>query len=197
MSFCFNVCRRFAFLIFCIGFVFLTNVFALNLPEDAPILISEANSTRAFVTVPNARRGANSSVKIVNPARQNVVTFYLTNVKDLLEDEGATAFRVEFQDANYYRYPLEIVSFERTQERKNVYALSVRVGGIGDLGDVLVRVTWRGMSSNRCRLSVGFEGGRIQDDEGASPTPMPVTDAPTSRTRVENRAFGVSVSALG
>ncbi|HMS38728.1 MAG TPA: DUF1800 family protein, partial [Pyrinomonadaceae bacterium] len=57
-----------------------------------------------------------------------------------------------------------------------------------ELGDVLVRVTWRGMSSNRCRLSVGFEGGKIKDDDGATPTPMPLTDAPTSKTRIENRA---------
>jgi hypothetical protein len=135
MSLGFNICRRFAFLIFCAAFACLLflngQVSALNLPEDAPILISEADSTRALVTVPNARRGADSSVKIVNPARQNVITFYLTNIKDLLEGEGANAFRIEFQDSNYYRYPLEVVSFERTQERKNVYALSVRVGGIG------------------------------------------------------------------
>jgi uncharacterized protein (DUF1800 family) len=172
--------------IFVFASLFSTKVSALNLPEDAPILISEANSTRAYITVQNGR-GLNSSVKLVQPSRHNIITFYLTNL-DLLEGEGANAFRIEFQDANYYRYPLEIVSFERTEERKNVYALSVRVGEIGDLGDCLVRVTWRGMSSNRVRLSVGYEGGRIRDDEGAVPTPMPITDAPTDRRRVENRA---------
>lgn len=190
MSFGFSVCRRLAFFTYCTFFAcFLLmsgKISATNLPEDAPVLISEANSTRAYITVPN-KRGLDSSVKIVQPARQNVITFYLTNL-ELLEGEGANAFRIEFQDSNYYRYPLEIVSFERTQERKNVYALSVRVGELDNLGDVLVRVTWRGMSSNRCRLSVGFEGGRIQDDEGAVPTPMPITDAPADRKRIENRA---------
>ncbi len=191
MSSDFNTCRRFACLMvgafFLCLLVFGENAFALDLPEDAPVLISEAGSTRVLATV-SGKRGASSPVKIVNPARQNTVTFYLTNIKDLLENEGANAFRVEFQDANYYRYPLEIVSFERTQERKNVYALTVRVGGLNELGDVLVRVTWRGMSSNRCRLSVGFEGGKIQDDAGSIPTPMPLTDTPTSKTQVQNRA---------
>ncbi|HMS43836.1 MAG TPA: hypothetical protein PKE69_26640, partial [Pyrinomonadaceae bacterium] len=135
MSSDFNMCRRFARLMFgavllCL-LVFWGNAFAFALPEDAPILISEAGSTRVLATV-TGKRGADSPVKIVNPARQNTVTFYLTNVKDLLENEGANAFRVEFQDANYYRYPLEIVSFERTQERKNVYALTVRIGGLNE-----------------------------------------------------------------
>lgn len=162
------------------------NISAVNLPEDAPILISETDSTRAYVTVPN-RRGLQSAVKIVQPNRHNLVTFYLTNIKDLLEGEGANAFRAEIQDGNYYRYPLEIVSFEPYAQRRNVYALTVNMQNIGELGDVLVRVTWRGMSSNRVRLSVGFEGGKIQDDTGAVPTPMP-EDLPTDRRRTENRA---------
>ena len=190
MSVGFNACHRLGLLMLCavLACVLLSSakVSAINLPEDAPILISEPNSTRALVTIPN-RRGVNSSVKIVQPARQNIITFYLTNVKDLLEGEGATAFRAELQDANYYRYPLEIVSFERTAERKNVYALSVSLNGISDLGDVLVRVTWRGMSSNRCRLAVGFEGGKIKDDEGAVPTPMPGLE-PTSNEPTQNLA---------
>lgn len=164
----------------------IINISAVNLPEDAPILISETDSTRAYVTVPN-RRGLQSAVKIVQPNRHNLVTFYLTNIRDLLEGEGANAFRAEIQDGNYYRYPLEIVSFESYAQRRNVYALTVNMQNIGELGDVLVRVTWRGMSSNRVRLSVGFEGGKIQDDTGAVPTPMP-EDLPTDRRRTENRA---------
>ncbi|HEX8735613.1 MAG TPA: DUF1800 domain-containing protein, partial [Pyrinomonadaceae bacterium] len=42
-------------------------------------------------------------------------------------------------------------------------------------GDVLVRVTWRGLASNRVRLSLDENGGKIRDDEGAVPTPAPLT----------------------
>ena len=94
MSVGFNACRRVRVFAFCVVWSFILlgaiSVSALNLPEDAPILISQPNSTRALVTVSN-RRGVNSSIKIVQPSRQNVITFYLTNVKDLLEGEGATA----------------------------------------------------------------------------------------------------------
>ncbi|HMT06869.1 MAG TPA: DUF1800 domain-containing protein [Pyrinomonadaceae bacterium] len=151
-----------------------------QMPEDAPILISDAESTAAYATVNGV------SVKAVRPSRDEVVTVYLTNL-DLLEDEGATAFRAEFQDSRYYRYPLQIVGFERTQERKNVYALAIRVAGLPEIGEVLVRVTWRGMTSNRTRLMIGEKGPRIADDEGAFPTPMPGTQTLT-KTRAANRA---------
>jgi uncharacterized protein (DUF1800 family) len=187
-----DACRRrrlSALGVFCCLLLF-GNAFAqtTTLPEDAaPVLISEPNSTRALFTVANAKRGANLPSGVVQPGRRAVVTLFVTNL-DLLEGEGANAFRAELEDSRYYRYPLEIVRFERTPERKQVYALSVRLGDeIGSVGDVLVRVTWRGMSSNRVRLPIGYEGGKIADDEGAAPTPMPGTQ-PTARKPFANRA---------
>jgi uncharacterized protein (DUF1800 family) len=112
------------------------------------------------------------------------VTFYVTNLGELMKDEGRTAFRADVQDANNRRYPLEIISFAPTAERPWVYALTVRLHeGIGDAGDVLLRVTWRGMSSNRVRVAIGHEGGSIPDDEGSTPTPMP--EAPIVHNRTE------------
>ena len=168
------------------------NAFAqtITLPEDAaPVLISEPNSTRALMTVADGKRGASLPTRVIQPGRQAVVTFFVTNL-DLLEGEGVNAFRAEFEDSSHYRYPLEIVRFERTAERKQVYALSVRVGAeIGSVGDVLARVTWRGMSSNRVRLSIGYEGGKIADDDGAVPTPMPGTQpVAVARKLSANRA---------
>jgi uncharacterized protein GlcG (DUF336 family) len=40
-----------------------------------------------------------------------------------------------------------------------------------DLGDVLVRVRYQGLSSNRVRVGLGHIGGGLPDDEGAVPTP--------------------------
>ncbi len=157
--------------------LFTSNVLANNLPEDAPILISQNDSTRAFATVSNPK-GKTSPVKIIEPSRQKNVTFYLTNLKDLFDAEGASAFRAEFEDSRRYRYPLEIISLEPATEYKNVYALNVRLSEMGDLGDVLVRVTWRGMSINRVNFSIGFEGGKIQDDAGAVSTPISVSQFP-------------------
>jgi uncharacterized protein (DUF1800 family) len=152
------------------------SVSAQSLYEDAPILISQPNSTRALTAQPTRGGGLDTSVSVFQPGTKTRITVFVTNLKGLMDDEGATAFRAEFQDARFYRYPLEIVSFEQTAERKWVYALTVRVNGqLGNVGDVLMRVTWRGMSSNRVRVAIGHEGGKIQDDPGAVPTPMPET----------------------
>src|SRR4030095_9149023 len=165
------------------AFVFLASQASLvqaSLPEDAPILVSEPNSTRALVSIgPRSRTGPSFRVIPVGAS----VTFYVTNL-ELLKGEGATAFRADLQDVQSYRYPLEILSFSPTQERPWVYALTVRLhGAIGDVGDALVRVTWRGMSSNRVRVSVGHEGGKIQDDPDSFPTPMP--DGPIIHNQAE------------
>ena len=147
------------------------------LPEDAPILISESNSTRALVSLgPRSRSGPLSRVIPVGAT----ATFYVTNL-ELLKGEGATAFRADIQDVTNARYPLDVLSFEPTAERPWVYALTVRLhGGLGDVGDSLLRVTWRGMSSNRVRVSIGHEGGKMPDDPDSAPTPMP--DGPIVRT---------------
>lgn len=147
----------------------VTVIYGSSLPDDAPVLISEPNSTKALIALP---RGVGSGV--VQPGRQSEITFFVTNL-DLLHGEGATAFRAEFEDSQRIRYPLEIVRFERSAEHKSVYALTVRLEpGIGNIGEVLVRVTWRGMSSNRVRLSIGHEG-KIEEDPDSTPTSMPGT----------------------
>lgn len=175
--------RRLRFLTLIGAFMFLASQalsVQASLPEDAPIVISEADSTRALITIgPGRHRSAPLTVVPVG-AR---VTFYVTNL-ELLKGEGLTAFRADLQDAGYLRYPLDILSFEPTTERPWVYALTVRLHtAIGDIGDALVRVTWRGVSSNRVRISVGHEGGKINDDEGSAPTPMP--DSPIVHNQSE------------
>jgi uncharacterized protein (DUF1800 family) len=146
-------------------------------------LISEPNSTRALFTVWGGSRTLSPGV--IQPRRNNIVTFFITNL-DLLDGEGANAFRAEFEDSRHLRYPLEVVSFEPSA--RSVYALSVRLpANLGSVGDALLRITWRGMSSNRLRVSIGFEGGNIEDDPGTVPTPMPTGRATTSGSSEINR----------
>jgi hypothetical protein len=110
------------------AFVFLACVTvhanATNLPEDAPIVVSESNSTRALVTLGRKREATQERVIPVGAVK---VTVYVTNLADLLKGEDATAFRADIQDARYFRYPLEIVSLEPTRERPWVYALTFRL----------------------------------------------------------------------
>src|SRR4029077_3257096 len=49
---------------------------------------------------------------------------------------------------------------------------------MGDVGDVLVRVTYRGVSSNRVRVAIGHVGDGPPDDPGAVPTPGSAAPSP-------------------
>jgi uncharacterized protein (DUF1800 family) len=177
MSAGFDACRRLRHLmLYGVFLCFLLSGGALvranTMPEDAPILMSQPDSTEALSASPT-KKGMNTAVKIFQPGGRTKITLFLTNL-GLLENEGATAFRAEMEDTQHFRYPLEIVSFAPTLDRKWVYALTIKLNdSIGDLGTVLMRVTWRGMSSNRVKLSIGHES-KIDDDEGAAPTPNAV-----------------------
>ena len=165
------------YLIAVVGF-FLCAIFsagivsAQSLPEDAPVLISQNDSTRALAI--GESRGQRPNLSKVFPAgNRTFITFFVTNL-DLLPNEDKRAFRADLQDSSRKRYPLEIVSFEPLNDKPWVYALTVRLNErIGNVGDALIRVNWRGVASNRVRISIGFEGGKIEDDAGSVPTPMP------------------------
>ncbi|MBS1794651.1 MAG: DUF1800 family protein [Acidobacteria bacterium] len=160
-------------------------VSAQNPPEDAPVLISQPGSTRALTARPTGK-SFDFSPKTVQAGRNPRITFFVTNLA-LLPDEGANAFRVDLQDAQGYRYPLQVLALEPLADRPWVYALTVRLHPLmTNVGDVLVRANWRGMASNRVRLAIGFESRKPEDDAGAVPTPMP--DKPPVTTPVQNVA---------
>ena len=164
------------YLIAVVGF-FLCAIFSngivsgQTLPEDAPVLISQNDSTRALTV--GETRGQRGLSKVFPPGSRTFITFFVTNL-DLLPNEDKRAFRADLQISGKKRYPLEIVEFEPLNDKPWVYALTVRLNEkIGNVGDALVRVNWRGVASNRVRISIGFEGGKIEDDAGSVPTPMP------------------------
>ncbi|MDQ4123001.1 MAG: DUF1800 domain-containing protein [Acidobacteriota bacterium] len=144
---------------------------AANLLPEAPVLISEKDSIRAL-TARQTKRGLDTKIRVFKPGANTLVTLFVTNL-DLLPGEGANAFRADMEDGLNRRYPLSVVSLDKT-ERQGIYALTVRLhDALGDVGDVLTRVAWRGMSSNRVRVAIGHIGDGLKDDEGAAPTPMP------------------------
>ena len=140
---------------------------------DAPVLISKDDSTRAYAVDANRWRGRiNKPIEATKPGRS--VVMFLTNVKDLLPGEGANAFRSYAEDGSKREYIFRIESFEPVKGMDWVYAVRVALDpNIESVGDVLVRITWRGMTTNRVRLGVGYAGDGPPNDEGSVPTPMP------------------------
>jgi uncharacterized protein (DUF1800 family) len=160
-----------------------------NPDSPTPILLSEPKSTRALAV----KVGRSGLVSIprkyvaqpFNVGKRSKIVLYLTNL-DLMPDEGANAFRVFAQDGKGTQYTFRVENLEQLSKGADgIYALTVTL--YDDLGywgqplangDVLINVTWRGLSTNRVRLGLGKIGGDIKDDAGAVPTPIgtkPVT----------------------
>jgi uncharacterized protein (DUF1800 family) len=142
------------------------------LPTDAPILLSEEGSTRALAARPRGSQAPLGPV-VIAPGEGSRVTIYVVRLESN-KDANATAFRAFIEDVNHHQIYLPVESVEPTADRDWVYAVTLRLTeDVGDVGDVLVGVTWRGMLSNRVRLAIGHAGGGPADDEFAAPTPMP------------------------
>lgn len=156
-----------------LAFAVPTEISAQENIDAAPIIISQPDSTQALTSLP--KRGVTPATEVFTPGAKTRVTIFITNL-ELLKGEGVTAFRADAEDGRRYRYPLEIVSLAPVAGREWVYALTVNLhGAMGDVGDVLMRVAWRGMASNRVRVAVGHQGDGLKNDDGAIPTPFPET----------------------
>jgi uncharacterized protein (DUF1800 family) len=162
--------------------------------SPAPILISEINTTRALAVDAANWRGnlPKTGTPFFNAGADSRVVIFVTNL-DLLKDEGANAFRVYAEDVAGKKYRLKVESIQPLGKQNWIYGLIIQLydpdefnGQLTNTGDVLLNVTWRGMTSNRVRLGLGSTGGKIRDDEGAVPTPAP--SAPPSRN-IKNVAY--------
>ncbi len=83
---------------------------------------------------------------------------------------GAVTARAE--DSAHQSYSLPVEHVGPTPGQPWVTSIIVSLDpAMNDLGDVLVGITYRGVSSNRVRVGIGHVGGGPPDDPGAVPTP--------------------------
>jgi len=170
--------------------VFLT-VFLLGLSVTAqydpntdpnsptPVLLSADDSVRALA-VPVSRSGRVNGAKLgVNTfAPDSKINLYITNIS-LIDGEGANAFRLYAVDAKGRRYRFPVLDLQSVKGREWIYALTVQIRdelGFWDPptadGDLLIYVTWRGLTSNNLRLGFGQTGGGIRDNENTIAAPI-------------------------
>ena len=146
--------------------------------SPTPVLISQADSTRALTNLTQKRTRGTRTVRSDAFAPGSRVEIYFNNV-DLMEGEDATAFRLYVRDAKGHDYRFPIYEIRPVKEWPGVYALVTELkdqigyweGPTAD-GDVLVYLTWRGLASNQVRIGIGKTGGEIKDAPGAVPTPL-------------------------
>jgi hypothetical protein len=166
----------------------LTATVLADVEEDfnspTPILLSERGSTRALAIKAEDWNGTiprSGDPQAFTPGERSRVMFFVTNLS-LMDGEGANAFRLYLEDPNGTSFRFDVEDIQPVTRDNAVYAVIVSLydqtgyhGQLQSVGDHLVRLTWRGLASNRVRVGIGKLGGDIQDDKGAVSTAYPLS----------------------
>ena len=150
-----------------------------NYESSDPVLISRPDSIAALTANPGVWSGAlpKGGSGVFAPGARVVV--FVTNV-ELLPDENHNAFRVFAEDAGGKQYRLTVEGIRPLRLQNWIYGLTLRLhdangfNGQPPPGELLLRVAWRGNTSNRVLLNAGA-GAKIQNLAGLIPTPAPTT----------------------
>lgn len=148
--------------------------------SPTPVLLSVEGSPRVFAK--RTVRTRTYSIKGPSlerfPAGSKVVLF-VGNL-DLMEGEGANAFRVYADDEKGHTFRFPVVDLAPSTDLKGVYALTVRLEDEirywpqpADLGDLVIDITWRGLASNKLKLGTGAV---IKSERSSKLQPMSVSD---------------------
>ena len=164
-----------------------------------PVLVSHTTSTRAvaFESVTQKREPfpLNSSVQFSSDRRTRVILFAM-NLK-LQAGETAAAVTADAEDAAHKVYQLKVESVAPVPDQPWLTSLVVRLSDeLTDVGDVLVRVTYKGQPSNRVRVGVGHTGGGPPDDFGAVPTPGTPNPGPSPNASLAGDLTAAEVQRL-
>jgi uncharacterized protein GlcG (DUF336 family) len=153
---------------------------------SAPILISHEDSTRAisFESVTQQREPFATAAPVAfGTDNQTRIMLFAMNL-NLQSGDNVSSITVEAEDAAHQIYQLPVEFLGSVPDQPWAMSLVVRLNSsMEDLGDLLVRVSYRGLSSNRVRFAMGHVGGGLPDDEGAVPTPgtpVPLVPAATA-----------------
>jgi uncharacterized protein (DUF1800 family) len=166
---------------------------------NAPVILTEAASTRAvaldsFTRVRDPFPLSTNSFVTAADARTRVL-FFVMNL-DLLAGEGANALTCEAEDSAHRFYKFKVEDVRPVPGFGGLQQIIVRLSDdLGDAGDLLVRLSLHGMTSNRVRLSVGHNGGTLADDPGATPAPAPPTPPAPTPTPAANPYTGTPSDA--
>ena len=148
-----------------------------------PVLISEIGSTRAIALESVTRMKepfARAAAHAFAADRRTRIQIYVLNLDPFADP---TQVQVEAEDGAHRTYPLQVEHIGPVPNQQWMNSVTVRLADeLGDVGDVLVRLTYRGVQSNRVRVGIGHIGGGLPDDQNAMPTPAPAAIASTPNT---------------
>ncbi len=140
-----------------------------------PVLLTKTNSTRAIaldsINKLSEPFGPTRPIAFGTDSRTRIMLF-ATNLT-LLPNETASAVTADAEDGNHLHYPLTAEYVGVVPNFTWMTSVVLRLNdNLGDVGDVLVGITWHGQTSNRVRVGIGHIGGGPPDDV-APPDPVP------------------------
>lgn len=142
--------------------------------SNRPVLFSHSDSTRAIaVESVTSKREPFTVVPAVSFSADNRTRIML--FAGNLPGATADAVTADAEDASHRIYSLSVEHVGLVPDHEWATAVIVKLHPeMGDLGDVLVRIYYRGVASNRVRVGIGHVGDGPEDDAGAVPTPGPI-----------------------
>lgn len=142
-----------------------------------PVLFSDRESTRAIaVDSVTSKREPFVAIAPVSfaPDHATRIMLFAGNLH-LAPNETFNVVTADAEDESHNIHLLTVEYVGAVPEQSWATAVIVKLQpDLGDTGDVLVRIFYRGTASNRVRLAIGHVGGGPPDDLGAVPTPGPL-----------------------
>ncbi|MGH9969610.1 MAG: carboxypeptidase regulatory-like domain-containing protein [Pyrinomonadaceae bacterium] len=171
-----------------------------NATNGPPILVSRATSTRAIamesLTFTAEPFAPTSPFARGSDQRTRIMLFALNLT--LQPGEDLSLVRADAEDAAHQRHNLTVEYVGPVPSFEWMSAVVIRLSdNLGDVGDVLLQVTYRDLRSNRVRVGIGHVGDGPPDDVGATPTPAPPYTISGQVMAEGNRLSGVTVALSG
>ncbi len=171
------ICAGLAALAFSVGGV---ESFKSTAAAGAPILLTRPNSTRAIALESVSHRAEPFPPQTVIPFgsdNRTRVILFATNLT-LAPGETAAAVTADAEDGARLHYPLAVEYVGPVPAQGWMTSVVVKLNeNLGDVGDVLVGITYQGLTSNRVRIGIGHIGGGPPDDPTPTPTPTPAPNS--------------------
>ncbi len=170
-----------------------------------PVLLSQATSTRAIALNSTTVAPEPFALTTLDSAGQPHRTRIMLFAMNLALPSGTDFSEVtaNAEDSTRRRHPLT-VEYVGPVSVGQQYVSQINLtlnNDMGDAGDVLVQIVYRGVASNRVRVGIGHVGGGLPDDSGAIPTPgpyLPRTYSISGRlTKSSGGLGGVAVALSG
>src|SRR5438128_3828823 len=167
--------------------------------SSAPKLVSQETSTRAIavdsVTQTREPFAITSPLSWGNDNRTRVMMFAMNLTLQPAETPAAVSANAEDGAHNIYSLAVEYVGPVPDQEWMTSIIVCLN-DQIGDVGDVLVGITYHGLASNRVRVAIGHVGDGPPDDPGAVPTPGTPNPQPPQSTSLAGTLTSSEVQTI-